>query len=93
MIPVRNNRFIGFLCYDNDLQLLLYTIIVYLHCCAGGAIGIARVVRPLKLKVGGKGGSVAIAGTAKAQQSHEWRKRNDHRNYENIRCKIWNRIL
>ena len=80
MIPVRKNRFIGFLCYDNDLQLLLYTIIVYLHCCAGGAIGIARVVRQLKLKVGGKGGSAAIAGTAEAQRSQERRKRSDCRN-------------
>ena len=50
MISVRNNRFLVFLCYDNDSKLLFKIVIVYPHCHSGGAIGIARVVRPHKLK-------------------------------------------
>ena len=54
-------------------------VIVYPHFRAGGAIGIARVVRPLKLK---------SAEEAEAQRLQEQRKRSDPRNYENIICKI-----
>ena len=59
-------------------------VIVYQYCHAGGEIGIARVVRPLKLK---------SVEEAEAQQSQERRKCSDRSNYENIRCNIWKIII
>ena len=68
-------------------------VIVYPHFRAGGAIGIAGGVRPHKLKSAGGGRSAAIAGIIFGRLNWSRRERNVNRNYENIRCKNWKRII